>query len=254
MANEKIIYRFPRYVEDHKGKKRKIHSFSKYKTSDETFHADTFNLNKEELQRKGFFTKDKHRLCIHRATEHDQYRDLKRGPQTINNKDIGLFITHVPITKKSTVLEIGVGSGKATMLLSSIAKKVDSYDVSKKNINIAKKNIESIGKNNVTFYNHEAKAKEQYKENTYHAALIDVPTPHHAIQTVLKAVKNGGIIAFYTLHTTQFKQLYEHAPKKLRHQKTVNLQPIEWKVDEGLRPKTTQIIHTGFLSFYRRIS
>jgi len=255
MDKHRIIYRFPKYVKDSNGKQRRIHPFSKYKTDNETFQADTFQLTKEELQKEGFFNKKNHSLCVHEATKHDVYNDLERGPQTISDKDLGLVAAHIPVTKQTTMLELGCGSGKATTFFANIANHVDTYDVSKKNISLAKKNTQKMSLNNISFHNENAHNHKAVERLAYDAALVDIPTPEKSIQTVVKALKTGGIVAFYTVHVTQFKEIVKKAPKELRHQKTVSVKQEEWKVEHGAsRPRNTQRTHTGYLSFYRKIA
>ena len=72
----------------------------------------------------------------------------------------------------------------------------------------------------------------------------------------VKALKHGGFIVSYSPTMPQVIDFVNAVSKEkdLIHLKTLELIQREWELFERkVRPKTTQTVHTGFLSFIRRI-
>ena len=56
------------------------------------------------------------------------YRRLKRGPQVVLPKDIGMIIAYTGVGKESVCVDAGTGSGWLAISLARIAKEVTTYD------------------------------------------------------------------------------------------------------------------------------
>jgi tRNA(1-methyladenosine) methyltransferase and related methyltransferases len=68
-----------------------------------------------------------------------QYRKLKRGPQVILPKDIGIIIAYSGIGKESRCVDAGTGSGWLAVSLARLCKEVVSYELREDFIKIARK-------------------------------------------------------------------------------------------------------------------
>src|SRR5208282_5351208 len=81
------------------------------------------------------------------------YRKLRRGPQVILPKDIGMIVAYSGIDKNSVCVDAGTGSGWLAVSLARISRKVYSYDTRPEFIAIAEKNRVFLGLDNLEFVN-----------------------------------------------------------------------------------------------------
>ena len=183
----------------------------------------------------------------------DKYFKIKRGPQIIPLKDIGSIITMTGINKNSIVLEAGGGSGGLTCILGHLCKKVYSYDIRDDFQEIVKKNIEFLGLKNVKIK--KGSIYENIKEREIDMISLDCPEPWKAINTVNDALKIGGYIVSYSPTIIQTADMVNNMIDNFLHLKTIEIIEREWEViDRKVRPKSVGIGHSGFLSFFRKLS
>ena len=181
----------------------------------------------------------------------DLVQKIKRGPQIMITKDIGYILTNTGISKDSTVLEAGSGSGYLTAFLSSFCKKVISYERKKEFYELVKQNIIYLGLKNV-----ELKNKDVYKkidEKDLDLIILDLPEPWNALMNSYKVLKFGKFLVCYLPTINQVQDLLKNN-KKFEYIKTVEIIEREWQTDEGkVRPVSSIISHTGFMVFLRKI-
>lgn len=198
--------------------------------------------------------KNKEFFCFN-STFYDDFKQIKRGAQIITPKDVGIILTETGLTKSSTVVEGGSGSGALACRLASFIKQVYSYDIEKENLELAKNNASELKLKNITF-----KLKDLTKkvdEKDVDAVILDIPNTEKAIKSAMKAVKVGGFIVAYTPTIPQVMAFTEEALKQTNLQviKTIELVERQWKVKgRAVRPISEAIGHTAFLTFVRRIN
>ncbi len=192
------------------------------------------------------------KLHVFDATVGDKLNKIKRAPQIIPKKDIGLILTECGINNKSVVIESGSGSGHATIQLALHAKKVYSYDIREDHLKIAQQNVETLGLKNVIFKNHNIYDGISIKN--VDLLLLDVPSPWDVIKHMDK-IKAGGYIVNYSPTIPQVMDFVNSLSEDLFHVKTIELVQREWEVTgRKVRPKTFQELgHSGFLSFVRKL-
>ena len=184
----------------------------------------------------------------------DLYRKIKRDAQIIPLKDIGLIIAETGINKSSKVLDAGSGSGALACFLAAIAKEVVSYEIREDFIEIVKSNIEFLKLKNIKIKN-----KDIYKEiddKNIDVIILDVPEPWNAIENCAKALNPGGFIASYSPSIPQVADFVNALRKNERfvYIKSVEITEREWEVEERkVRPKSSDLGHSGFLSFARKV-
>lgn len=176
-------------------------------------------------------------------------KNLKRGPQIIHPKDVGLIITFCGIGKNTKVLEAGCGSGFLTSYLGNIAKSVTSWEINKKHYKICSENIKNMNFKNVKVNSGDIKDE---KEKDFDVIILDLPKPQDTIKEVTKNLKIGGRI---TVYSPCIEQSVE-AIKTLKSLGYINIILREciirdWEYDDCTRPKTEMLGHTGFLVFAR---
>ncbi len=179
----------------------------------------------------------------------DKIKKIKRGPQAIMEKDIGLIISNTGIGKNSIVAEGGTGSGKLTAFLANICKKVYSYEVKAINLKIAKENMKFLKIKNVVFKNKNIK---KIKEKDLDLIVLDLPNPHDYIKECYKALKSGGHLVVYVPTITQINEFIKEN-KEFVVNKIVELLERPWIVEgRKVRPNSHFIGHTAFLLFCRK--
>ncbi len=228
------------------------------------FSTHLGNINLDELKNKKFgdvilSSKGKKFIVIYPNI--DEIKDIiKRGPQITHPKDLGYILTKICLKDDLKILEIGTGCGYSTIFFSIIAKngKVVSYEYRKDFYELAKKNIEVIEnilglKLNITLKN-EKFDKSTKLEDTFDFVFIDIPNPEDIIENISKNVVNGGLICLYLPNTTQIIKLFSKLPKNVSIDEIVRIVKEEWTIDKDiLRPKNTQLYHTAFMVFLRKI-
>ena len=204
--------------------------------------------------------KAKHTLTSHLGTVFhvfppsfpDLLKKAQRGPQIILTKDIGLILTETSLTKTSTVLEAGSGSGFLTCHLARFVKKVISYDQREDFLIIAKNNAALFNFKNITF-----KQKNVYEgidEKGLDVIVLDLPEPERALQHSYDALAIGGYLVCYLPNITQVMGLVKNAQPLFHTLKITELLERPWHVEEQrVRPMSQMIGHTGFLCFFRKV-
>jgi tRNA (adenine57-N1/adenine58-N1)-methyltransferase len=181
------------------------------------------------------------------------YRKIKRDAQIIPLKDVGLIIAETGINKESKLLDAGSGSGALACFLASIVKEVITYEIREDFIGIVKQNIEFLGLKNIKIKN--KNIYEEIEEKNVDVVTLDVPEPWKALDNCAKALKPGGFLVSYSPSIPQIIDFVNAIRKNesFVYIKTVEIIEREWEVEERrVRPKSKSI-HSGFLSFARKV-
>jgi len=176
----------------------------------------------------------------------DRLEKIKRGPQTLVLKDLGYLLANSGVHKDSLVVDAGAGCGILAIFMAKIAKKVVSYDKRESHLNIARKNVEFLGVDNVELKLGDV--TEKIDETDVDILTLDIPQPW---DVNFDCVKNGGTILIYLPTITQVSDFCEHTNEHVV--KVVELIEREWHVDgKKVRPKSQMLAHTAFLIVVRK--
>ncbi|MEM3791130.1 MAG: methyltransferase domain-containing protein [Candidatus Micrarchaeaceae archaeon] len=176
-----------------------------------------------------------------------EYRSLKRGPQVMLPKDIGIILAYSSIGKESICVEGGTGNGWLTIALARVCKEVYSYEIREDFIKIAEKNIRASGVKNIVVKNKDI--YEGIDEKGVDLIVLDLPEPGRVSLHAFEALRAGGYLAAYIPNIEQAKEAY----LSFLNQGFSNLTIFEcilrdWVAKERvLRPSTKGIWHTGFI-------
>lgn len=220
------------------------------------FHTKHGIINKKDLLKKpgSVIHVKKHEFIILDPVFLDHYKRIKRLAQIITLKDIVAIIANTGLTKDSVVLDAGSGSGALACFLGMIAKKVTTYDIDKKSLEVTKGNVESLGLNNIDVKQGNIHDDKKIKEKNIDIFVLDLPEPWKAIKTALKVLKIGGFVVVYVPNITQVQTFVKALPEEFLLEKTIEVIEREWVVDaKRSRPRTKDHAHTGFLTFARRL-
>lgn len=193
-------------------------------------------------------------FIIYTAEFIDLYKRLKRAPQTVPLKDLGVVAAETGINKDSVVVEAGTGSGGATCFFAHLCKKVTSYDIKEDFQDVAQQNAKDLGLKNITFKLQDV--ADGIKEKDVDLVFYDLPEPWNAIEQAEKALRTGGWLVYYGITVPQLADFCNAIAKNDSFMITKSIEVSErlWKVKERVvRPKNISIGHSGFLTFVRKI-
>jgi tRNA (adenine57-N1/adenine58-N1)-methyltransferase len=185
----------------------------------------------------------------------DLYKRIRRYAQTIPLKDIGFILATTGIGKDSIVLEAGGGSGGFSCFISRFVKKVISYDIEDKSIEMMNENIKNLEIKNIKIK--KLNIYEKIDDKNVDLVLLDLPEPWQAVENADKALNAAGFLVIYTPTINQMQQAMNKIAEfeGLMPVKTVELVERGWKVaGQVVRPTSRSNIHSGFISFVRKIS
>lgn len=182
----------------------------------------------------------------------DSYRRLKRGPQVILPKDIGVIIAYSGIDKNSICVDAGTGSGWLAISLARIAKKVTTYETREEFIKIAKRNKENEKLENLVIKNKDV--TKGIQERKVDLITLDMPDSDKAITAAHGALKENGTIFGYLPHMEQVKKFVRTLNKsKFRNIEVMEVVLRDMLVrKEGMRPSTKGVWHTAYLVFAQK--
>ena len=221
------------------------------------FHCQFGLVKAKDLKKKDgsiIKTNTGKELIIFTPSFIDSYKRIKRGAQIITRKDAAMIIAETGMNKDSKVVDAGAGSGALACLLANICKEVITYEIREDFFKIVEQNKEFLELKNLKIKN-----KDIYKgidEKNVDLITLDLPEPWEAIPSAKKALKTGGFLVSYSPTIPQVMDFVNKIGKEdsFQHIKTIELIMREWEVEERkVRPITTQTVHTGFLSFCRKI-
>ena len=176
-------------------------------------------------------------------------RSLKRGPQVILPKDLGIISALSGMGKGSVVVDAGTGSGFAAIYFANIAKKVITYEKNKEFSDFSKRNIALSGLDNIV-----ARSGDIFKGVRDKADIInlDLPDAEKIFRSKFNLNEKGCIVS-YLPNMEQVVKFSNAATKKGFEAFTVEVMLRELMVREtGTRPQTKGLMHTGYLTFARR--
>ena len=137
--------------------------------------------------------------------------------------------------------------------MAHLVKHVYTYEIRKEHADVVAENIKLLGAKNVTLKDKDV--REGIAE-TPDLVVLDLPAPWEAIDAAYKSLKVGGFLVSYSPMITQaidmVNGLIEH--EGFIVMKTVTLKEEKWEISgRKARPKSRSNIHSGFLTFARKI-
>jgi len=182
---------------------------------------------------------------------------FNRPTQIIYPKDAGLIILKLGITSGKKIIEAGTGSGSLTSIMAQIVKPnglIYTYDINKKFLSIAKKNVKKANAiNYVKFVNEDA--REGFKQSNVDAVMLDLADPWNVVPCAYNSLKGGNPLASFSPTINQV----EKTVSALKENGFINIESIEcfmreMHIEKGRsRPMSRMIAHTGYITFANKI-
>ena len=181
---------------------------------------------------------------------------LKRGPQVILPKDAALILAYTGIKKGAKIVDAGTGSAFLSIFLAWYLRpcKIFSYEKNKKFYKIAKENVRRVGLEKYIIIKNKDILKG-IEESNLDMITLDMKNSEKIIPLAYEKLKNGGWLVIYSPYIEGIlKCLKEIKKSNFSEVKIVESINREWQSIKGFtRPKTTGIVHTGFLLFARKV-
>ena len=181
----------------------------------------------------------------------DKTERIARGPAIMAKKDIGNILANIPIDKNTKMLDAGAGCGMLAAFLARHSSKVTSYESNEKHAAIAKKNWKLLE------VDVKLKNKDIYQgidEKNVDVITLDLQFPEKVLSHAQKSLKRGGYLVIFSPHISQVQEVMKQAKERFLHLKTIELIERKWIVEElRLRPEHMGLLHTGFVTFLRKI-
>ena len=180
----------------------------------------------------------------------DKLEKMKRGPQVVNAKDVGLLVSLTGLGKGWRVAEGGSGSGFLTAWLAHLVDKVYSYEVREDFHKLAKGNVEAMKLDNVTMKN---KSIFELEERDLDLVLYDLPNPWEGVDAAFEALRTGGYFVAYLPSTNQVRK-WLIATRKFSEHQVVTSTAQEWRTHpDAFRPRSKTLAHTAFVCVCRKL-
>lgn len=182
-------------------------------------------------------------------------KKVKRSPQIVTPKDASLILAYTGIEPGSLVIDAGCGSGFLAIFLANYIKpgKVVTYEKNPKFAKVARENISLTGLKNIT-----VKEKDILKgidEKNIDLITLDMKDVEKVIKNTHSALKPGGWLAIYSPHIEQVKKVINEIRRyEFTQEGTLENIVREWQSEHDYtRPKTLGVMHTGWVTFGRKI-
>jgi len=224
-----------------------------------TLHTKSGTLDLKKLKKKKFGNEIKTHLNKKFSIVKPNIKDIlekkvKRMPQIIMQKDAGLILAYTGIEPGSLVVDAGTGSGFLSIFLANYIKpgKVVTYEKNKRFVKVAEENIKLSGLKNIKL-----KQKDITKgidERNVDLVTLDMKGVEKVIKYAYKTLKPGGYLVVYSPYIEQVTSVVKEIERKnFCNIKTVENIVREWQIEKYTRPKTMGLMHTGWLTFARKV-
>ncbi|MBM3229483.1 methyltransferase domain-containing protein [Candidatus Parvarchaeota archaeon] len=131
-------------------------------------------------------------------------RKLKRGPQVILPKDIGMILAYSGVGKTSKAVDAGAGSGWLAISLGNVCKSVVAYEWREDFVKLASENVQRAGLKNVKIKH--ASVFDGIKEKELDLVTLDLADSDKAVGHAYGALKDGGMLVGYLPHAEQVQR------------------------------------------------
>ena len=237
----------------HRGKVREFI----VKVSDDEFHTDFGIIDLSVLLEKSagdsVTSHMGQEFTLQRPRMPDFFNHAKRTGAPMMPKDIGPVIAYTGLNKNDTVLDAGTGSGVLAMYLGSIAKRVLSYEVRENFVDVARKNVQNAGLENVEIRCGNIVDEIPFIEEGFDVVTLDTQDSKDVIPHVRKGVNPGGFLVTYSPFFEQTKDIRKAIDDAGFYDvRTMECSEREISFSErGTRPATSRVGHTGFITIAR---
>ena len=226
------------------------------KKTDEIVNTPVGKVDTQKIKKFGQKLRiNKKTFTVVNPTMIDLLKRARRMPQVILPKDAAIIAAHTGLTGGWKCVDAGTGSAFLAAFLGNLVRpdgSVISYEKNEKFVKNAKKNIELLGLEDIVKIKHSSVSK--MKEKNLDLITLDMKDAEKMVKKAKKALKTGGWLVVYSPHIEQVKAVKEEMIKNgFKDIETIEVIKRKWKVDNFTHPVPSGILHTGFMTFARKI-
>ncbi|MCX6694203.1 MAG: protein-L-isoaspartate carboxylmethyltransferase [Methanomicrobiales archaeon] len=178
----------------------------------------------------------------------DLFEHGRRSGAPMLPKDIGIVTAYTGMNRRDRVFDAGTGSGVAALFFGGIAREVVTCEYRPDFADIARKNLEDAGLENVTVVTGDLLTAQ----GTYDIVHLDMALTSDHIQHATGLLTPGGFLACYSPFIEQLMLVMDttrdlfsdvHSYEVIEREMT--------RSARGTRP-ATRVSHTGYITIARR--
>ncbi len=184
----------------------------------------------------------------------DILKKLKRLPQIVTPKDASLILGYTGISPDSLIVDAGSGSGFLCIFLAYYCRKgkVVTYEKRPDFAKVVRKNVKLSGLKNIV-----VKGKdilEGIEEKNIDLITLDMKGAERVVKNAFQVLKPGGWLVVYSPYIEQVISVRNEIENlNFTQVKTVENIVREWRVGRHTLPEVSGVMHTGWLTFARKI-
>ena len=181
---------------------------------------------------------------------------MDRRCSILLKKDIGLVLAHTGLGCGNRVVDAGTGAGAIALNFGNVVGDnghVYTYEIREDFAEVALKNINNFGIENITVKNQDI--KEGIDEENIDVVFLDLPKPYEIFEDVWDCLNVGGWLVVYAPYIAQ-AEISHRIAKKLGFWDIEIIEIFERGLEvrpQGIRPKTRMVGHSGYLVFARKL-
>ncbi len=229
------------------------------------FHTKSGMVDLKELKRKNVGDVIKTHLGKEFRVVESTFKDViekkaERAPQIVMPKDVGLILASVGLDprKRLLIVDAGTGSGFLAMYLANFfpRSKVVTYEKNEEFARVAERNFRLLGLKNVVLKRKDA--LEGFDEKNVDLVTLDMKDAEKMVGEAYEKLKPGGWLVVYSPTIEQVIRVRKEISRmNFCEVRTIENVVREWQVETGrrtyTRPRTSGIMHTGFITFARKV-
>ena len=181
-------------------------------------------------------------------------RKARRLPQIVTPKDASMILAYTGINPDALIVDAGSGSGFLIIFLANYCRegKIVTYEKRKEFCEVAKKNVELVGLKNIVV--EEKDVINGIDEKNVDLFTLDMEDAEKVIEKIFDVLKPGGWLVVYSPHIQQVINVRKKIDKlNFTQVKTIENIYREWRVGRHTLPEVSGVMHTGWLTFARKI-
>jgi tRNA (adenine57-N1/adenine58-N1)-methyltransferase catalytic subunit len=215
----------------------------------EDFHTSSGVIAKEELSKDIAISNKGNKFIVLNPQFSDLWEQLKRGPQVMLQKDIGLIISKTGVNADSIVVDAGGGSGALCLALANVCKEITVYEINPEHYDILNRNVKNFGSENVILKQENVYSGISEKE--VDLITLDLAEPW---KVYFDCLKIGGHLVVYLPNMIQVQKFVDSVKgSAVKVNEIIELMERKWKVEgKIMRPEFEMLGHTGFMVFCRK--
>ena len=181
---------------------------------------------------------------------------MDRRCSILLKKDIGQVLAYTGLGAGCRVVDAGTGAGAIALNFGNVVGpegRVFTYEIRQDFAEVAKKNIDNFGIENIEVKNQNI--KDGIDEDNIDLIFLDLPKPFEIFEEVWDSLNVGGWLAVYAPYIDQAKLSYRIANKVGFYDIEI-IELLERGLEirqQGVRPKTRMVGHSGYLVFARKL-